>query len=357
VRHLLPGVPRDTNLIMSDRARWDLRGPVRTVDVHRTWRYSRRSPESDACELTESGDHSVVEFNPDGAISRHWHRNPDNSEITSTHAYDPAGRLVSIQSETYLSLYEYDQHGRLTRHLSRDADGQERTIDTYSYDDEGRQTKTHSAPQPEMHARYAVEGSQAFYSAHGAATLTTSYNHAGGPTQLLFHDAAGALLSHVEFLYDASGNLIEETQIQAVSPFAKFEENLPPVQLEALRAVLCGPFTQRKHRYDALGNRIETISSMFGSLGRDRETLEYNRYGDPIAQTSEHESLEYGFPDEGGPLESRPGEHHRSEARFVYEYDPHGNWLTKITESRHGDNPDFSVSSTERRTPTYFDPI
>ena len=115
--------------------------------------------------------------------------------------------------------------------------------------------------------------------------------------------------------------------------------------------------TQRKHRHDALGNRIETISSLFGSVGRDRETLEYNQYGDPIAQTSEDESLEYGFADEGAPLETRPGEHHRSEARFVYEYDLHGNWLTKITESRHGDNPDFSVSSTERRTLTYFDPI
>jgi YD repeat-containing protein len=347
---------------MSDRARWDLRGPVRTLDLHRTWRYSKRSAESNACELTESGDHSVVEFRPDGAIIRHWHRNPDNSEITSTHAYDPAGRLVSVQSESstspaHLGLYEYDQHGRLARHLSRDADGQEHTIETYSYDAEGRQTKTRFAPQPERNYGYAIEGSKAFYSAPNAATITTSYNYAGRPTELLFHDATGALISRVDFLYDASGNLIEETQTRAVSPFANFEENLAPEQLEALRALLSGPFTQRKHRHDALGNRIETISTMFGSVGKDRETLEYNQYGDPIAQASEHDSLEYGFKDEGGPLESRPGEHHRSEVRFIYEYDPHGNWITKITESRHADHAAFSVASTDRRTLTYFDPI
>jgi hypothetical protein len=356
-----PGVPRDTNLSMSDRARWDLRGPVRTLHLHRTWRYSNRSAESNACELTESGDHSIVEFRPDGAITRHWHRNPDNSEITFTHVYDALGRLVSAQSEsshgpTHLQLYEYDSLGRLARFLSRDAGGSERTIETYSYHADGRKTKTHSVPRTEGHFGYAIEGSKASYCVPDAATVTTSYNQAGRPTELLFRDAAGTLLSRVDVLYDESGNLVEETQTHAVSPFAKFEQSLPPEQLEALRAVLAGPFTQRVHRHDARGNRIETISTMFGAVGKDRETLEYNEYGDPIAQTSEHESREYGF-NETGQLDSRPGEEGRSEARFLYEHDAHGNWISKVVEGRHGDNPDFSVSSTERRTLTYFDPI
>ena len=90
-------------------------------------------------------------------------------------------------------------------------------------------------------------------------------------------------------------------QIQAVSPFARFEEQLASRATgeSALRRLLSGPTSRRVHRYDALGRCIETISSTFGSLGRDRETLEYNQYGDPIAQTSEHESLEYGFAKTG----------------------------------------------------------
>lgn len=346
---------------MSDRARWDLRGPVRTLHLHRTWRYWKRSAESDACELTENGDQSIVDFRPDGAISRHWHRNPDNSEITFTHVYDAVGRLVSVQSESthgpaHLQLYEYDSVGRLARYLSRDAGGVVHTIDTYAYDADGRKTKTHSVPRAEGHYGYTIEGSQASYCVPDAATVTTSYNQAGRPTAMLFHDAAGTLLSRVDVLYDASGNLIEETQTRAVSPFAKFEESLPPEQLEALRAVLSGPFTQRIHRHDAHGNRIETVSTMFGSVGKDRETLKYNQYGDPIAQTSDHESREYGL-NETGQLDSRPGEESRSETRFLYEYDAHGNWIGKVVEGRHGDKADFSVSSIERRTLTYFHPI
>jgi hypothetical protein len=56
-------------------------------------------------------------------------------------------------------------------------------------------------------------------------------------------------------------------------------------------------------------------------------------------------------------LQSRPGHESRSQARFLYEYDARGNWTSKITEAGHGDNPDFSVTSTERRSLTYFDPI
>jgi YD repeat-containing protein len=134
--------------MMSDRDRWELRGPVRSVDLERTWRFWKRgSGESDACELTESGDHSIVEFLPDGAISRRWHHNPDGSEWTAVHAYDAAGRLISMHDESagqsHLRLHEYDDAGRLACEISRDAGGNERTVESYSYDSEGRKTKTH----------------------------------------------------------------------------------------------------------------------------------------------------------------------------------------------------------------------
>ncbi len=122
---------------MSDRTHWELHGPVRSVDLQRTWRdWKRGSGDSDACELTENGDRSIAEFRPDGAISRRWHHNPDGSEWTTVHVYDDAGRLISVRNDaasgqSNLGLYEYDPTGRPTRHLSRDAAGNERTIERY----------------------------------------------------------------------------------------------------------------------------------------------------------------------------------------------------------------------------------
>lgn len=56
---------------MSDRSHWNLRGPVRSVHLKRTWRYRNRgSGESEACEVMENGDRTIVECRPDGAISK-----------------------------------------------------------------------------------------------------------------------------------------------------------------------------------------------------------------------------------------------------------------------------------------------
>jgi YD repeat-containing protein len=336
---------------MSDRDRWELRGPVRIVEITRTWQ--------------QNGDHSIVEFRPDGAISRHWHRNPDNSEFTAVRIYDDAGRLISVEEQSasgsrHLNRNEYDDRGRLARILAPDIEGNQRIRETYSYDAEGRKTKTYfvdlAAQRPNTNYSWGVEGSEASYSAPNAATITTSYDQAGRPMELLFRDAPGALVSRVACVYDESGNLTEEVQTLLVSPFPEFEAQLPPDQLAALRGVVSGPFARRVHRYDALGRRIETLSSLFGLIGKSRETLAYNEYGDPVAQTSEEESREYGFSDEG-QLDSRPGSRSRSEARFLYEYDARGNWTSKVVEAGHGDNPDFSVTSSEHRALTYFDPI
>lgn len=327
---------------MSDRPQWELRGAVRTVDLERTWyHWKRGSGESNACELTENGDRSIAEFHPDGAISRRWHHNPDSSEWTTVYAYDDAGRLISVRNvsssgQTNLGLYEYDPAGRQTRHLSRDAAGNERTIESYTYDAEGRKTKTHfidlAAQSPNTHYGLGVEGSKTSYSAPNTATLTTEYDQSERPTAVLFHDAAGALLSQVDLRYDASGHLIEESQIHVVSPFSAFEEQLNPAQREALRGLLSGPIARSVHRYDALGRCMETTSSTFGRLGNHRETMNHNQYGHIIAQTSEDENREYGF-DEEGHLANRPATQHRSEARFLYDYDALGNWTSKISET------------------------
>jgi YD repeat-containing protein len=329
---------------MADRAKWDLRGPVRTLEVHRTF--------------GDKPDQSIVEFRPDGAIARNWRQYSNGSETTETFSYNPAGQLASRQFESSagqstLWIYEYDSLGRLARQFRRDASGNEHNVDIYSYDSAGHMTKVHRASQATNYG-YSVDGSEAFYSGPNAATITTHHDAAGRPTETLFHDADGALVSRVDFRYDNAGNLIEETQTRTTWPFPELLSKLTPKQSEIIQSVLSGPIKQCRHRYNALGQRIETLRSTFGSLASDRVTMQYNPHGDLAIETTRHQSREYGFDDQGQPVD-RPGPHCYSETRFLYEYDPRGNWISKIAQGRADEHSDFSPGHSERRTVAYFD--
>ena len=80
---------------MTGRDRWDLRGPVRTCRLERTWYVRRRG--ADACETEERTNTTLVEFLADGSLARQWHRNPDGSELAVIYAYDSAGRLATVR--------------------------------------------------------------------------------------------------------------------------------------------------------------------------------------------------------------------------------------------------------------------
>lgn len=330
---------------MADLARWDLRGPVRSVEVRRTF--------------GDKSDHAIVEFRPDGAVTRHWHQYHNGSETTEAFIYDAAGKLTTRHFENSsgdrsLWIYEYDPLDRIVRKFSRDASGQEHTTDSYTYDARGCMTKIHNAPRAN-HYGYSFDG-KTFYSGPNAATITTVHDAAGRPAQMLFHDANGALVSRVDFQYDEAGNLIEETQNHTVSPFAAYFQELKPEHCQAIESRLAGPMTRSRHRYDALGRRTETLRTLFGSLGNERVTMEYNALGDLIAQISEDDSREYGADDAGQPVD-RAGPHTYSETRFLYEYDSHANWTSKIVQVRSDDHSDFSDSNSERRMIVYYDAL
>jgi YD repeat-containing protein len=131
-----------------------------------------------------------------------------------------------------------------------------------------------------------------------------------------------------------------------------------PAQLEAIHTLLGagGEPARRRHHYDGRGHRIETSSSVFGPLGRDRKTMAYNDHGDLIRELSEDERHEYDIDDEGRLSEKPDTEStSRSEVRFHYDYDGRGNWIMKRVESRATSDQEFAVSSVERRTLVYYD--
>jgi hypothetical protein len=347
---------------MTDLERWQLRGPVRSCRLERRW-YSRRCG-ADTCDVEERGDATTVDFRFDGNLSRQWQRNPDASEWTSTYEYDDEGRLIQMRTGTAdgvakLCFYEYDNAGRLLRVLARNGAG-DRTVETYEYGTSGCKSKTlHvdvAAQRSDTHYSWGVEGTDSAYSARGATNLMTAYNHRDQPTQLSFRDLAGRELSRVEFRYDG-GRLVQEAQTNS-------EEVLPPemiaalnpAQLQTLRGFFGagGESIRRTHAYDEQGRRIETRSNI-GQLGFDRKTVTFNEYGDPLIEVHEHEERDYRIDEEGRISDSPSRENvSRSEARFWYEYDSQGNWVSKTVESRSRSEDELSLSAVERRTITYF---
>ena len=83
---------------MTDRERWQLRGPVRSFRLERRW-YSRRCG-ADTCDVEERGDATTVDFRFDGSLARQLQHNPDGSEWTTTYEYDDRGRLIQMRTET-----------------------------------------------------------------------------------------------------------------------------------------------------------------------------------------------------------------------------------------------------------------
>jgi YD repeat-containing protein len=308
----------------------------------------------------------MLEFRADGAPARRSHQNPDGSEWTVAYEYNDAGRLVIARSENGtglvdLQLYEYDTAGRLVRVLARIQSGDDRIAEEYEYYATGGKKKVlyvdQVAQRPGTHYAWGVEGTDRAYSAPGAARLTTLYNECDQPTDLLFHDKTGRQLSRVEFRYDGDGHLVEEAQTNT-------EEVLPPemlaslnqAQFETVRALFgaSGEPIRCTHRYDREGRRTET-RSQFGQLGSDIKRMVYNDYEDQIQEIWEHEERDYGIDDDGRLSDTPTREKvSQSEARFRYDYDPHGNWVVKIVESRAGTRQDFNLSSVERRTITYL---
>ena len=225
----------------------------------------------------------------------------------------------------------------------------------------GRKKKTKyvdiASQRPDTNYSWGVEGTDTLYSAPGTVKLTTFYNDRDQPLELRFYDAADQVLNRIAFTYDADGNLIEEVQMSASDTFDDLFAEAPPDEVAAHRALLQSVTEPMRatHRYDDEGRRVETHRQLGLMLDQIRIRA-YNDYGDEVTETDEDHGRNYGL-DEIGQLLPVPGSERtsRCEARFHYEYDQYGNWITKTVESRSSTEQDFSTSSIERRTIHYFE--
>ena len=314
---------------------------------------------SQACESEESGDSSTLEFRSDGSLAETRHRNPDGSEWSTVHRYRGDGRLDRIEyPDRRLHIYEYDSSGRPARVIARTEDGSERIAESYEYA-QGRKEKTVLVdPADRPPDAWGVEGTDSVYPVHGATCVTTIYNERDQPVEMQFRLGDGQLLSGVALRYDERGNLVEEAQSNAdeAVPTA-LRDSLNAEQLETIRVFFgVSEPNRRLHRYDERCRRIESYSRI-GPLTETRITTEYNEFGDPVRQSTEQSSLGEVALTELGHIESsrKKRTEERSEARFTYDYDAHGNWLTKTVEVRWATEAEYRLSARERRRIEYFD--
>jgi YD repeat-containing protein len=313
---------------MTDRDRWELRGPVRSCRLERTWE--------------QHGDTAVVEFRPDGALSSRRHVNFDGSEWRATSEYDAEGRLLFVRNESpsgplSTRRFEYDSSGRLIRVIERSADGRDRLSEEYEYDATRLKKKTHYVDTP--------------VSRSGSFSLVTDGLASEQPAEVELQDSNGRVMSRVELTYDAAGRSVSEKMTNLAD--IPSTENMPAAAAAALRELVSAGATQQ-HRYDDRGRRVETVVS-WGPLGWNRRTFAYNEHDDKIEEISEDDHRGCTIEDDGRLTETSEGaSSNHSEARFRYEYDSHGNWITKVVEHRNGADGEFAVSTRERRTLVYF---
>ena len=174
-------------------------------------------------------------------------------------------------------------------------------------------------------------------------TVTTRYNENDQPIESLVRNSGGELLTKINHNY-TNGRLISETLVivrlserhvivwrQMLERFSENEQERESMaKARAFLDQLQGRGIEKSYTYDADDRVIRTLMQMGDFKGDERKT--YNKQGD------EDWTLMIGIDGE------------RSEFRYLYQYDSHGNWRerTKINTDQPG-NP-----NTQRRTLAYY---
>jgi YD repeat-containing protein len=353
---------------MSDLARWELRGPVRTLRTQ----FAEWNPE--AGDWWPLKNRFVATFRADGQLSEIEHHNPDGSVPRDVRVYDDAGRLAEDQwwSNDVLTrrvVHTYDVGGRSALAVTVDSNGTKHEAERSQYDENGRKTKVVFLPVPETSGAtcstgscgtmYGVEGTDVAYSAPGATTSTTIYDEHERPSEVSFYDADNALVSRVEFSRDQDGRVLSE-RMEFAGPGGllgpAFDANVPADErasmMELLKTVFDDQaFSVATYAYDEKGRRIETIRRM-GKLSEERVTVRYDDFDNPVEEVRSNVNREMRMDD--GVVKTEERLSHVQHVGFKYQYDAHANWTERIVSQALEPNADERPSNIERRTISYY---
>jgi hypothetical protein len=283
------------------------------------------------------------------------------TESVSEQEYAADGRLLVWRGRLFTgnveSIYSYDGTGKLIRVTSSGSG----VIDEFHYDEQGKKIRVRTVPPRPSQEGMAAIGEIMFEMAeegndlNGGGTVTTRYNDDDQPVESLVRDAHGVLVTRITHNY-ANGRLAGEILVKENLDLPKefleqpSVEQLSEQQQRAMRAQIKELLSQkgldsveRSYVYDNEG-RVSRATMQMGNLRTETSTT-YNDHGDK-AVTVRNQSGSLGEP----PDRPKPAHIHsdRSEVRYFYEYDSHGNWTEKTDKEVDG-----SSSETHRKL-TYY---
>ena len=299
--------------ILSDRERYGLRGPVKSV----------------------IDEFSTTVFDRNGMVLE-WSGNTSHGRVERKYVYDPDGRLIRISGS----------NGDHT--------------DEFRYDENGRKTQIRHVPaRPDVGSRAFGIGA-AFHAVaegetlDGGGTVETTYNEHDQALETKILDDEGLVLFRIVYTYKADGRMSQEKIITENLPWPKAFRDQIPVEhraatLEQMKAQLAeisqrnglSGDCERTYVYDHAGNMVERHMRQ-GSI-REDITWKYNQLGDAVQWTR----TAGGFPHPTGEISEPP-----LTSTCVYEYDEQGNWTIKTESSRVGES---EATHIHTRLLTYYD--
>ncbi len=282
------------------------------------------------------------------------------TEAMSEQEYAADGRLLVWRGRLFTgsvqSVFFYDATGKLIRVTSSGSG----MIDEFHYDEQGKKIRIRTVPPRPSQQGMAAGADIMFEMAeegndlNGGGTVTTRYNDDDQPAESLVRDAHGVLITRITHNY-ANGRLVSETLVKENLDLPKefleqpSGERLSEQQERAMRAQMKELLSQhgldtmeRSYVYDNDG-RVSRVTMQMGNI-RTETSTSYNERGDE-AVTVRNQSGSLGEP----PDSPKPAhiDSDRSEVRYFYEYDSHGNWTEKTDKTVHG-------SSETHRKLTYY---
>jgi len=299
------------SLSPSDREKAELRGSVRTI----------------------VNDWSTTVFDRDGKIVD-WRGNTLHGPSERTHSYDENGRLIRITGS------KGDQ------------------LDEFRYDEQGRMTQIRHVPAQTGGAK--ATGFGAYFEAVSegdiltdGGTVETTNNERGQPVERRIVDDEGTLLFRVVHLYDADGRLAEERLVIENPGFPRaLRDQIPSEQRDAVLAQMKTALENMRQQTGLFGdaertyvyNRQGRVAERHMRMGSIREDLAwtFNDRGDVIEFTIRTS----GFPPEFGGLSEQ-----QRNCRYSYEYDDHGNWVSRTEAWEVEGN---TTTGTQVRHLTYY---
>jgi hypothetical protein len=285
----------------------------------------------------------------------------DETESMSETAYADDGRLMVWRGRTFNCsverVYSYDGTGKLINITSVGEDATEE----FHYDQQGKKTGVRTVPprpgQEGMATSVEImfETSEEGEGLSEGGSVTTRYNDDDQPIESLVRDAHGELMTKIVHNYE-NGLLVSETLTREALDLPKefleqpSGEQLSEQQRRAMRAQMKALLSQhgfdsmeRSYVYDNEG-RVSRKTMRMGNLRIETSTA-YNEHGDE-AVTVRTQSGSLG-ESPGNPKPAHPLSD-RSEVRYFYQYDSHGNWTEKTDKTVDG-----SSSATYRKF-TYY---